>query len=134
MTAPVPVLCQGTTFTFNSIAVGGVISMSGLQSGKAKEIDVTTLASTAKEFLPGLRDNGGFTLEFVRNGDDVGQIEMLTELAAQLPKTWVITLPTSTNNVATFSGFVTSLSTELGPDDIVKGKADIRITGAIVWS
>lgn len=134
MTAPVPVLCQGTTFTFNSIAVGGVVGMSGLQSGKAKEIDVTTLASTAKEFLPGLRDNGGFTIDFIRNGDDVGQIEMLTELAAQLPKTWVITLPTSTLNVATFSGFVTALSTDVQADGVVMGKGEVRITGAITWS
>lgn len=134
MTAPVPVLAQGITFTFNSIAIGGVMSMSGLQSGKAKEIDVTTLASTAKEFLPGLRDNGGFSLDLVRNGDDVGQIEILTELGAQLPKSMVITLPSSTNNVATFTCFATSLSTDASADDVVKGKAEFRITGPIVWS
>ncbi len=134
MTAPVPIMCQGTTFTFNSIAVGGVKSMSGLQSGKAKEIDVTTLASTAREFVPGLRDNGGFTLDLIRNGDDVGQIEMLVELGAQLPKTFVITLPSSTLNVATFSAFITSLSTDANADDAVMGKAEVRITGAVVWS
>lgn len=134
MTAPVPVLCQGTTFSFNSIAIGGVQSMSGFASGKAKEIDVTTLASTAKEYLQGLQDNGGFTLEMVRNGDDVGQIELLTEKAAQLAKTMVITLPSSTNNVATFTAFCTSLSTDLNADGIAMGKADFRITGAIVWS
>lgn len=134
MTAPVPVLCQGTTFTFNAIAIGGVTGMSGLQSGKAKEIDVTTLASTAKEFQPGLRDNGGFTLDLIRNGDDVGQIECLTELAAQLAKTMVITLPSSTNNVATFSCFCTSLTSDVQADGVVTGKAEFRITGPIVWS
>lgn len=134
MTAPVPVLCQGTTFTFNSIALGGVTGVSGLGSGKAKEIDVTTLASVAKEFKIGLKDNGSFTLDLIRNGDDVGQIELLTELAAQTSKVMVITLPTSTNNVATFTAFCTSLTSEIAADGVVMGKADMRITGEIVWS
>ncbi len=134
MTAPVPVLAQGTTFSFNSIAIGGVVGFSGLGSGKAKEIDVTTLASTTKEFKMGLKDNGGFTLDLVRNGDDVGQIECLTELAAQLAKTFVITLPSSTNNVATFSAFCTSLTSDGTADNIIMGKADFRITGDVVWS
>jgi hypothetical protein len=134
MAAPVPVLCQGTTFSFNAIALGGVIGMSGLGSGKAKEIDVTTLASTAKEFLPGLKDSGGFTLDLIRNGDDVGQIELLVELAAQLPKVMIVTLPTSTNNIATFTCFVTSLTSDASADGVVMGKAEFRITGAIVWS
>ncbi len=134
MTAPVPVLCQGTTITFNSIALGGVVGLSGIGSGKAKEIDVTTLASTAKEFKIGLKDNGSFTIDLIRNGDDVGQIELLVELAAQLAKTMVITLPSSTLNVATFSAFCTSLTSDVQADGVVTGKADMRITGDIVWS
>lgn len=132
--AATPILCQGTTFSFNAVTINGVVGMSGLGSGKAKEIDVTTLASTAKEFQIGLQDNGGFTLDLIRNADDLGQVELLTQLAAQTAKAFIITLPTSTLNVGTFNAYCTSVTTEVASDGVVMGKADFRITGAIVWS
>jgi hypothetical protein len=132
--AATPILCQGTTMTFNSVAVNGVISITGIGSGSATEIDVTTLASTAKEFKQGLRDFGSIEVELVRNHDDLGQVEMFNAMASQTERTVVITLPSSTANVATFTGFVTSLSTDIGADDKVTGKATIRITGAVAWS
>ena len=132
--AAAPILCQGTTFTYNAVAINGIIGFSGLASGKAKEIDVTTLASTAKEFKIGLKDNGSFTLDMIRNGDDLGQVELLTKLAAQASASMVITLPTSTLNVATFNAYCVSLSTDVAADGVVMGKAEMRITGDITWS
>lgn len=132
--AAAPILCQGTTFSYNSQTIAGVTGMSGLASGKAKEIDVTTLASTAKEFKIGLKDNGSFTLDLIRNLDDAGQAALLTALNAQASNTMVITLPTSTLNVATFTAFVSSLTTEAASDGVVMGKAEFRITGDIAWS
>src|ERR1039457_3421739 len=46
-----------TTYT----AVGNVHDYTGFD-GAATDIDITTLASTAKEFIPGLVDNGMFTV------------------------------------------------------------------------
>ncbi len=134
MADPSAILCQGTTMTFDSNAVGGLMSISGIGSGSATEIDITTFASTAKEFTQGLRDFGSVTIDLRRNQDDVGQAAMFTAMASQLTKTIVITLPTSTLNVATFSGFVQSLSTDMQADGAVTGKAVIRITGVVVWS
>ena len=134
MADPTAILVQGTTMTFNAVAVGGLMSISGIGSGSATEIDITTFASTAKEFTQGLRDFGTISVELRRNQDDLGQVEMFTAMASQLTRTVVITLPSSTANVATFSGFVQSLSTDLQADGAVTGTAVIRITGAVVWS
>lgn len=134
MADPTAILCQGTLMTFNAVAVGGLMSISGIGSGSATEIDQTTFASTAKESVQGLRDFGSLSVKLRRNQDDLGQLEMFTAMASQLTKTVIITLPTSTANVATFSGYVQSLSTDLAADNIVTGTAVIRITGAVAWT
>ncbi len=134
MADPTAILVQGTTMTFNAVAVGGLMSISGIGSGSATEIDITTFASTAKEFTQGLRDFGSISVELRRNQDDIGQVEMFTAMASQLTRTVIITLPSSTANVATFSGFVQSLSTDLQADGAVTGTAVIRITGAVAWT
>ena len=134
MADPNAILCQGTTMTFDGNAVGGLMSISGIGSGSATEIDITTLSSVAKEYVSGLRDFGSVSIELRRNQDDVGQASMFTAMASQLTKVVVITLPTSALNVATFSGFVQSLSTDMQADAAVTGTAVIRITGVVVWS
>lgn len=134
MADPTAILCQGTTMTFNSVAVGGLMAISGIGSGNTTEIDTTTFASTAKEFVPGLRDFGTVTVDLRRNQDDLGQVEMFNAMASQLTRTVVITLPSSTANVATFTAFVQSLSTDLKADGAVEGKAVLRISGAVAWT
>lgn len=134
-----PILAQGTTVTVedgaaSTATIGGIISMSGIGSGSASEIDVTTLASTAKEYRQGLKDNGSMTFELIRDEDDLGQVELKEMEDAQATREFVITLPSSTLNVFTFDGFVTSLTTEVGADDVVRGTCTVKITGAIVVS
>ncbi len=128
------ILCQQTTMTFNSVTVGGIKSITGIGSGSATEIDKTTLASTAKEFAQGLRDFGSIEIDLVRDQDDLGQVEMYDSMATQSTEVVVITLPSSSANVATFSAFVQSLSSDISADGIVTGKAKLRITGEVVWS
>jgi len=128
------VITQGTTFTFNSVAIAGVVGLKGLGSGKATEINVTTLASTAKEFKQGLQDWGTLTLDLIRSEDDAGQQALATALAAQANQTMVIVLPSGTVKTATFTCFVTRLQTDIDSDGVVKGSCDLRITGPVVWS
>ncbi len=129
-----PILCQGTTLSFGGSPIDGVVSITGIGSGSATEHDITTLASTAKEFKPGLRDFGAIEVELIRNQDDQGQSDLFDALAAQTVDTVVVTLPSSTANVGTFDGFVQSLSTEIAADGVVMGKCKIRITGDFVWN
>lgn len=127
---------QGATFTIQNsggtpITVGGVVSFSGFD-GEATEIDITTLASTAKEFRQGLQDFGGFTLELKRDPSDAGQVEMLSAKAAQATRECVLTL--ASGDVATFDAFVKSVTTDGGVDDVVNGTASLRVTGEVVWT
>ena len=125
---------QGTGITFDSQTVGNVISFSGLD-GEATQIDITTLASTAKEFRQGLQDFGTFSMEMFRDDDDAGQDAIKTAQAAQSTEQMVVTLPDqNTLNVATFNCFVTSFSLSGGVDDVSRATANFKITGAVVWS
>lgn len=113
------------------VAIGQVISFSGFD-GEASEIDITTLASTAKEFRQGLQDFGNFSIELLRDPADAGQIELLSAKALQATRTFILTL--ASGDVATFEGFVKSLTTAGGVDAVITGSASIRVTGAVVWS
>lgn len=113
------------------VAIGQVISFSGFD-GEASEIDITTLASTAKEFRQGLQDFGNFSIELLRDPADLGQIELLSAKALQATRTFILTL--ASGDVATFEGFVKSLTTAGGVDAVITGSASIRVTGAVVWS
>ena len=132
-----PILAQGTTVTVgdgaaSTAVVGGIMSIGGIGSGSATEIPVTTLASTAQEFKQGLLDNGSITFDLIRDEDDAGQAELLEMQTAQATREFIITLPSSTLNVFTFDGFVTQITTDTNADDVAKGTATIKITGAIV--
>lgn len=125
---------QSTTFTFNSQTVGGIKSFSGFD-GEAADIDVSTLASTRKEFLQGLPEEGNLSLSIVYDPDDAGQAEMLTARNAQTAYTCVLTLPdTVTLNVLTFSAYVKSISIEGSVDDAVMSTVNLKITGAVTQS
>lgn len=122
---------QGAVFTFNAITVGGVIGFSGFD-GAASDIDVTTLASTAKEFRQGLQDFGNFTIDINRDPTDVGQVAMEVAKAAQDIETCVLTL--ESGDIATFSAYVKSISADGAVDGILTGQAVLKITGSVVWS
>lgn len=125
---------QGATFSINGQLVGGIISFSGMD-GEASDIDITTLDSTAKEFRQGLQDFGNFTIELLRDPNDAGQDEMLTQKAAQTSSTCVLTLPDDVVlNVATFTAYVKSLSTSGAVDEVARGTGNLKITGSVVWS
>ena len=125
---------QGATFSINAQTVGGIISFSGFD-GEASDIDITTLASTAKEYRQGLQDFGNFTLELVFDPNDAGQAELEAQKAAQTVSTCILTLPDDVAlNVATFSAYVKSVSIAGGVDDIVRGTSNLKISGSVVWS
>ncbi len=122
-----PILTQTTTLSFNSASILGIISITGIGSGSTTEIPTTTLASTAKEFKPGLQDFGSMTVEMIRNQDDTGQLAISTALAAQTVASTVVTLPSSTANVITFNAFISQFTTDINADGVVTGKAVFRI-------
>ena len=143
MAAPA-ILTQGTTFSIDDVGgstpttINGVRSMTGLGSAQASKIDVTTLASTRKEYRMGLADWGDFQLQFIWNADDTGQAEMLAACTAQTEKKLIVTLPASspsvTLNVATMSVYVLNMQADIDAGGVVMGTANIAVTGDVTWS
>src|SRR3954453_7443165 len=82
-----------------------VVSFNGFD-GKASEIDITHLQSTAKEFLMGLRDFANFNLEVNYLSGDTGQDAMRAAQASRDIQDFKITFSDSNN--ATFQGYVMS--------------------------
>lgn len=127
---------QGTAITIENVSavattIGEVKSYS-FGDGAASDIDITTLASTAKEYRQGLQDFGDLTLELNRDPADAGQVVLLEAKAAQATREVVITLASS--EVATFDAYVKSVSTEGAIDGVLTGTATLKITGTVVWT
>lgn len=128
---------QGTVITIeNNLAaaqtIGGHTTISDLESGEASEIDVTNLASTAKEFELGLVDNGSFTLECITDLADVGQAAAEEARTSGESREMVITLVSG--DIATFEALVKAAPKSGGVDDVWRTTYSIRINGAIAWT
>lgn len=139
-TFSVPIDTTGKTITYTGTAtpvkytqIKECKSFKGFD-GEASEIDVTSLDSTAKEFLAGLRDYGGIDFEMNWLPDDTGQVALRAAADAGTTKNWKLTLVSGTNDVASFAGFVKSVPISGGVDAAVAGSFRIRITGAVTWA
>lgn len=130
------ILAQGTIFTIddaggNPVVIECINSFTGM-TGEAADIDVTCLSSEAREFRQGLQDFGDFTIELMRDPAQAGQVELEAAKAAQATRTFILTLPSG--DIATFEGYVKSLTLEGSTDAAVTGTANIKISGPVVWS
>jgi hypothetical protein len=130
------ILAQGSIFTIddaegNPVVIDCISSFSGM-TGEAADIDVTCLSSEAREFRQGLQDFGDFTIELMRDPQQVGQIELEAAKNAQATRTFILTLPSG--DVATFEGYVKSLTLEGDTDAVLTGTANIKISGLVTWS
>lgn len=134
--ASTAISAQGTTVQIDTTtpgtpdtAIANVFSFSGLD-GEASEIDVTNLTSTAKEFRLGLKDYGGFSIEYHPDYSDSGQDTLRAAGVSGAQKTFRVTLPDATT--LTFAGFVKNAdSVSGGIDAVLTGSASIKITGDV---
>lgn len=115
-----------TSATFTSII--NVRSFSGFD-GAASEIDVTNLASVAKEFVLGLVDSGQLTFEIDYNSTNAGHIALRSKQVSGVLTNFKLTLPDAT--VITFTAYVKKFSLAGGVDAVVRTSVDLRISGAI---
>ena len=122
---------QSTTITYNTPAIGGVISIGG-PSGSAPVIDVSTLDSTGAEKLMGLLDEGQVTLECNLLPADAGQVACKVARLARTAHEAVITF--SDANTATFDAFVTGYSVSGAVNQQLKVTITLEVSGAVVYS
>lgn len=121
-----------TAFT-TSQPVSDVTSVSGpgISAGK---IDVTSLQSTAKEFIMGLRDNGDVSLDMIYNSTDLGQLALRNDLNTRTKRRIAIKIPDATTTLWHCEAYCTNWSLSGSVDNVQKLSATIGLTGAITWS
>lgn len=121
----------GTASKQTMTEVGAIKSAGPGFDGTASEIDVTTIRSTAKEYLLGLQDFGNFALSLFLV-TDTGQTKLRTLKAAASAGTFTVQL--SDGTVAAFQAFVKSFTVDaLNPDSAVSGSVSLRCSGEPSW-
>ena len=100
--------------------------------GAAAEIDITHLQSTAKEFLMGLQDFGGFNGDANYLSADPGQVLVRAAKASRAIQD--IQLTFSDLSTANFQAFVLSAPLSGGVDAAVDTSFQLRITGNVVFA
>jgi hypothetical protein len=123
---------SGTATPVTWTQIKNLKSFTGLD-GSPSDIDTTNLDSDAKEYTPGLVDNGMFSGEVDRDPADAGQLAFDAARVAGTTKNFKLVLPASVAT-ATFSGYVKKFGLAGGVDQVLKTPFDIRITGAVSWS
>jgi predicted secreted protein len=113
------------------IVIGEVISFDG-PGGKAAIIDITNLASAAKEKLPGLPDEGQFTLSVNFNADDPGQAELRASRIAQELRVFHVTFVDG--GVAKFSAYIMEFKVSGKADSKVEASIGMEISGLVTWT
>lgn len=99
------------------------------------EIDVTSLQSTAKEFVGGLVDFGDLSMELNFDPNNATHQQIFTDMEASPPTTtgWRITFVNPTINF-TWPAFVKSFSISGEVDGVISGSVTLRLAGARVVS
>ncbi len=100
--------------------------------GSAAEIDITHLQSTAKEFLMGLQDFGGFNCDVNYLSADAGQVLVRAARASRAIQD--IQLTFSDSSTATFQAFVLAAPLSGGVDAAVDGSFQFRISGNVTFA
>jgi len=104
--------------------------------GERPDIDVSSLDSLAREFLPGLKDNGDFS--FTANFLPVDAQHVLvrdTDTAETSTATnFRITFTDAGATNATFAAFVKQYRPSGGVDDKVVAAVTMRVTGVVTWA
>ena len=101
-------------------------------SSQANLIDVTNLDSTAKEFVPGLKDEGEIRLDINWVPDLSIHQQIRIAQTARTKKSFVIEFSdTAPVTRWEFSGYVTQCQISGSVDNALKAAVTIKITGAI---
>lgn len=112
------------------VTIGGIRTFSG-PGGQANIIDATTLQSTGKEKLLGLKDEGSFSLSAAYLPTDVGQIRLQTLRSSGLAGRFRVAFSDADETLLQFSGLVQGFSISGGVDELTAAEITIEITGAV---
>jgi hypothetical protein len=125
---------SGGTATPTQTTLGNVRSFN-VGGGQKAQVDVTNLASTAKEFIGGLADDGTMQCEMDFNDADAGQQVLIGGKAASgVLLACEIGFADGQSSKASFNAEVFSFDFSGGVDDAVRATASLKLTGGITYS
>jgi len=119
--------------------IGEVTDFTG-PGGAAAVIDITSLDSTAKDKLMGLRDEGQLSMSINFNATDAGQVALKDDRAARTKGKYIIKLTdvatgsSAFPSYAYFNGYCLQYSISGAVDNKVSGNAVIEIDGPVIWT
>lgn len=130
---------HGTTIEFASADIGKLTSITLPDRSRGDVQTTTGEDGFDHNFLPGLRDNGTFTFDFLLDVDDAGQQLLRTNFEAdQALETIFVSLPTRATSESSvkyrFRGYVQSLPEGELPqtaDDPATASCTIKVSGAV---
>ncbi|MFW6202561.1 MAG: hypothetical protein ACOC8B_08280 [Gemmatimonadota bacterium] len=132
-------IAHGTSVTFASSTIGGLVSLSAPERTKGEAETTDADSNHDREYLPGLREGGSVTLEYRFIDGDAGQQALEDNYDADnATEEMVITLPSAATDDSeevtwTFDGFVTALGVELPQtdDEAVNGTCTVKVDGGV---
>ena len=125
---------NGTTFSYNSVAIGDVLSISS-PSVTVATIDTTGIADVFRTFLGGTIDSGEMSLEIMYDPNSTAGTALEAEWestasAAPTAKACVITF--SDSSTYTFNAVLSGFSASVAIDDKVTASVSLKVSGSIV--
>ena len=142
MTTYEPIVAQTTgisiTITGHSMqAIAQITGYTGPQISCSK-LDTTDLSSTAKTFIPSLRDSGDVSLDIVFGSEATAlhsalrsDLETRTKRVYDIVLTDQTTVAGSQPSAFYFDGYITNFSLSGSVDNIIKGNVTIAISSAV---
>jgi hypothetical protein len=118
----------GSPSSFSTI--GNITAIKG-PGGSADVIDVTNLASTAKEKLMGLPDEGQITVDLNYDPDNTQHAQMRNARKNRTRLEFRITLTDTTNTVLTFFAYVLGFSMDIGVNKQVTVSVTLEVDGGV---
>ena len=124
---------------FGSTFIGEITDFTG-PGGAGAVIDITSIQSTAKEKMVGLRDEGQLSITMNFNATDYGQQKLIADRAARKSNIYAILFTDRATGAASFpswchfKGYPMSFSVSGAVDNKVTANAVIEISGPVVYS
>lgn len=142
MTVYEPIAAQSTgisiTITGHVMqAIGQIVSWTGPQISCSK-IDITSIASTGKEFQPSLRDSGDISFDVIWGIEStILHNAIRSDIETRTKRIYDVTLnDQSTNSTSQpsafyFDSYVTNFSLSGSVDNVIKGSITLGISSAV---
>ncbi len=124
---------QGVNLEWDGTDIGEVLSFSG-PGGSAAIIDKTNLASTAREKMMGLPDEGQISFDLSLYPPDAGQAKLIADRQSRTRKTCRLFLTDTGGTILTCDAYCTGFSIAGSVDDKVTASVSIEIDGNVNWS